>query len=290
MSRIAVLGLGAMGSRMAARLLAAGHAVTVWNRTATRTEVLHSAGAAVTTSPREAAAAADVVLAMLRDDDASRDVWLDEETGALAALAPGAIAIECSTLGLDWVRILAARCAAAGRAFLDAPVAGSRPQAEAGQLVFLVGGSADTVALAQPVLSALGSAVHHAGPAGAGAMAKLAVNALFGIQVATLAELVEAIRRQGFDAERALDAIAATPACSPAAKAAAGSMLADAFAPLFPVDLVEKDFGYVQAAAGAVDAAPMTAAARAVFLRAMREGLGADNLTGIVRLYRAAVA
>ncbi|MCA8933689.1 MAG: NAD(P)-dependent oxidoreductase, partial [Rhodospirillaceae bacterium] len=127
-------------------------------------------------------------------------------------------------------------------------------------------------------------------PAGAGAMAKLAVNALFGIQVATLAELVEAIRRQGFDAERALDAIAATPVCSPAAKAAAGSMLADAFAPLFPVELVEKDFGYVLAAAGAVEAAPMTAAARAVFLRAIRDGLGADNLTGIVRLYRAAVA
>ena len=106
MSKIAFLGLGAMGSRMAARLLAAGHAVTVWNRSAERTAPLVEQGAQAAATPADAAAGAEVVIAMLRDDSASEAVWCDPETGAAVGMAEGALAIECSTLTVDWTRRL----------------------------------------------------------------------------------------------------------------------------------------------------------------------------------------
>ena len=98
MSKISVLGLGAMGARMAAHLIKAGHDVTVWNRTADATKPLVAAGATQAQTPREAAAGAAFVVAMVRDDDASRRVWLDPDNGALAGMAAGAVAIESSTL------------------------------------------------------------------------------------------------------------------------------------------------------------------------------------------------
>jgi 3-hydroxyisobutyrate dehydrogenase len=286
MSKIAFLGLGAMGSHMAASLLAQKHVVTVWNRNPARAAPLREAGANVAHSPRDAVADAEFAFSMVRDDDASRDVWCDEGTGALRALRPDAIGIECSTLGLGWTRQLADRFAAGERAFLDAPVIGSRPQAEQRRLIFLVGGAPATVARAQPVLFQMGAAVHPAGPNGAGTLIKLVVNALFAVQVAAMAELMETITRQGFDRGRVVEILSATPACSAAAAAAARSMLTDAFAPMFPIELVEKDLNYALAAAGERKAAPVVATAQAIFVRAIREGLGEQHLTSIAQLYR----
>ncbi|MCU0684289.1 MAG: NAD(P)-dependent oxidoreductase [Polyangiaceae bacterium] len=287
MSKVSVLGLGAMGSRMASKLLAAGHAVTVWNRTPERAQALREAGATVAATPREAAVGASFVIAMVRDDAASRDVWTNPTTGALAALGADALAIESSTLSLEWVATLASRCHERGVGFLDAPVAGSRPQADAGQLIYFVGGQAAELARAKPVLEAMGAAVHHAGPSGAGAAVKLAVNALFGVQVAALAELIGWLRKAGLDAPRAMEILAATPVCSPAAKGASASMLAAAFAPAFPVELVEKDFGCLRAAATiAGSALPVAKAAGDVFSLALNAGQGEENLTSVVKLYR----
>lgn len=280
---IAFLGLGAMGSRMAARLIGAGFAVTVWNRSPDRARPLADLGATVSATPRRAAEGAGIVLSMVRDDEASRMVWLDAETGALGGMARGAIAVECSTLTVAHVRILATEAAKAGIRFLDAPVAGSRPQAEAGQLIFMVGGDVSALDDIRPVLAAMGGAVHHVGASGAGAVLKLAVNALFGIQVAALAELAGLLESHGIDLARAFEIIGATPVMSPAAKGAASSMLAGDFAPMFPVELVEKDFGHMRAAGG--DAVPMAEAARSVMQAAMAAGFGGDNLTGVVRLY-----
>ncbi len=286
MTRIAVLGLGAMGSRMAARLLAAGHEVSVFNRTAERGAELESQGARLAASPREAATGAEAVIAMLRDDMASRAVWLDPETGALAGLGEGALAIESSTLTPGWVRDLAPAVAGAGGRFLEAPVAGSRPQAEAGQLIYFLGGAAETVEAARPVLDALGGARHHVGPAGAAAVVKLAVNALFGVQVAAVAEILGLFGKAGLDAEAAAAVLGETPVMSPAAKGAAGLMLAGNYAPLFPIDLVEKDFGYVAEAAAAAGAEMPTAeAVRRVYARAKTEGLGGDNIAGVAKLF-----
>jgi len=278
--------MGAMGSRMAAALLRAGHEVTVWNRTPDRTAPLVEAGARAAATPRAAAGAAEFTVCMVRDDEASREVWLSPEAGALAALPEGAVAVESSTVTVAWARELAERCLARGTAFLDAPVAGSRPQAEAAQLIYLVGGDAGTVAKAEPVLRTMGGAVHHAGPAGSGAAVKLAINALFGVQVAAVAELIAFMRRCGLDGVKAVEILASAPVCSPAAKAAAGAMLAGNFAPTFPIDLVAKDFGYVFDTAEANGArVPMAEAARRVFAEAVGRGHGADNITGVVQLY-----
>jgi 3-hydroxyisobutyrate dehydrogenase len=185
MANISILGLGAMGSRMATNLMRAGHAVAVWNRDPEKAVQLVASGAKHASSPRAAAAGADAVIAMVRDNAASRAVWLDPSTGALAGMARGAMAMS-STLTVNWVGEPGAAAAKLGIAFLDAPVAGSRPQAEAGQLIYFVGGEASAFARAEPLLKAMGAVVHHAGAVGSGAGVKLMVNALFGIQLAAM--------------------------------------------------------------------------------------------------------
>ena len=283
MEHVAFLGLGAMGSRMAANLLRTGFRVTVWNRSAVATEPLVAAGAQRAESPSEAARGADFVISMVRDDEASRSVW----RAALAAMRPGAVAIESSTLSLEWTRELGRLAHDAGITLLDAPVSGSRPAAEAAQLVYLVGGDVAVLARAESVLKAMGSAIHHVGPLGAGTLAKLATNALLGIQVTALAEVTGLLQRNGSDVARTLQAIAATPVWAPVANYLAGSMLNADFRPQFPVALIDKDFGYAVDAAGSEAVVPTLAAARAVFKAAIDRGLGDDNMTGVARLFAA---
>lgn len=287
MSKIAFLGLGAMGSRMAARLLAAGHEVTVWNRSAERAAPLVDQGARSAATPAEAAKGAEVVIAMLRDDGASEAVWCDPETGAAAGMTEGALAIECSTLTVDWTRRLGEALAAQGIGFLDVPLAGSLPQAEAGKLIFFAGGASESLKAARPLLLAMGAAVHHAGDSvGNGMAIKLMVNALFGLQVAAVAELLALGEALGVSKQNGADILGETPVLSAAAKGAAAAMVARAFAPMFPIDLVEKDFGYVAATAGAAGAAvPLSETARAVFAKAKASGYGGDNITGVAQLY-----
>lgn len=286
--RIAVLGLGAMGSRMAGRLLQAGHSVTVWNRNPAAAQALVDAGARQARTPREAAKDAEVVIAMLRDDPASLTVWCDTRHGALLGMAPGTIAIDSSTLSMPTVHRLAQASAEAGVHFLDAPVSGSRTAAETGQLVYLVGGEEATFARAQPLLQTLGAAATHVGPVGHGALAKLATNTLLGLHVAALAELIGMLQAQGVAPEAVLQAVATTPVWAPVDHYLCGSMLRSEFSPQFPIELMAKDFGYVLDAAGGGARLPTVAAAREVFTLAARLGLGQDNMTAVARLYERA--
>jgi 3-hydroxyisobutyrate dehydrogenase len=282
---ISLLGLGAMGSRMAANLLKADHALTVWNRTPEAAAPLVALGAKQAQTPREAAAGADFVFAMVRDDQASRDVWLSPNHGALAGLEEGAIAVESSTLTPGWVRELGSAVTARGGALLEAPVAGSRPQAEAAQLVYFIGGDEAVLQQVKPLLMTMGGTVAHVGPLGSGALVKLSTNALLGVQVTVLAELIGLLKRSGADVPGAMKAIGGTAAWSPAANSLSRSMLAGQFSPQFPIELIEKDFGYAVDAAGSPEAAPTIAAAHGVFQKAVARGLGSENMTGVVRLF-----
>ncbi|QMV74644.1 NAD(P)-dependent oxidoreductase [Comamonas piscis] len=287
MSHITVLGLGAMGSRMSAQLLAAGHALTVWNRSPHAVQALIDAGARHAASPAEAASGAEVVIAMLRDDEASRQVWLDANTGALAGMVPTAIAIDSSTLTPGWVRELGRRMQERGISFLEAPVSGSRAQADAGQLTYLVGGDAPTLARCLPILQTLGSGVEHVGALGHGALAKLATNAMLGIQVTGLAEAIAMLERQQANTSEVLNAMAKTSVWAPVFTYLSSTMVQRQFEPQFPVELMEKDFGYTLREAGSNANAPTLAAAHAVFQRARAQGLGLENMTSVVQLFRA---
>ena len=286
MTHIALLGLGAMGQRMARRLLAAGHAVTVWNRTRDKADALIEAGARVASTPREAAEGAEVVWAMVFDDAASRAVWLDPDDGAVLSLSSGAVAIESSTLTPAWVLQLNAAVASAGASLLDAPVAGSRPQADAGQLTFMVGGDASTLDRVRPLLAALGPSVHHLGPTGSGALLKLAVNSLFAIQVAAVAEQLGQLKRAGLDIRPAFEALCTMPVMSPAAAGAGALMLAEDYRPQAPVDLIAKDLGYALTQGAAVQASlPLTAEARSQFAAAQAAGWGHENIVAVAKLH-----
>lgn len=143
------------------------------------------------------------------------------------------------------------------------------------------------VARARPVLAALGHRVHHLGLTPAGTVAKLAVNALFGIQVAALGELLGFARLGELDPRRLVDALSGLPVLSAAAAAAAQAMLGTAFAPQFPLALVAKDFDYVVRSAEAFGAeVPLTLCTQEIFVDAARTGLGAENITAITKRYR----
>jgi 3-hydroxyisobutyrate dehydrogenase-like beta-hydroxyacid dehydrogenase len=283
---IAFLGLGAMGSRMAKRLIGRGDAVRVWNRSPAAVEALVQAGAAAAASPVEAARDADVVITMLSDDAAARAVWLDPNLGACAGLKEGAIAIESSTVTPNWIAELGAKVTARGASLVDAPVAGSLPQAEAGQLVFLIGGEPDAVAAVRPTLAALGAAFHHLGPSGRGARFKLAVNLMLGVQVACIAEALGGLAADGFDERQAAELIAGSAVASPASANYARIMAERRPVKLFPVDLLAKDLGYaVKAMRARGLASPIADATLGVFQQASAAGFGGENVTAVRKLF-----
>ncbi|MEM0962219.1 MAG: NAD(P)-dependent oxidoreductase [Bacteroidota bacterium] len=279
---VSVLGLGAMGARMARKLLDAGHTVTVWNRSDGPAGDLHAHGASVADSPAEAAAASDLVLTMLTDDEASQAVWAP----ALDGLGDGTLAVEMSTLTPDRARALAAAVRSRGARFLDAPVVGTRPHVEAGQLTVLVGGDAAALDTARPAFEAFAGAIHHVGPAGAGMAMKLAVNALFAIQAAALAELTAGLAAEGIDRATSTTFLAQMPTSSPVAARVGALMAEGRTAPNFPIDLVAKDLRYAQSLADTAGV-PSHAVAGAAQAFADASGAGFDDLdiAGIARLY-----
>jgi 3-hydroxyisobutyrate dehydrogenase len=284
--RVTFLGLGAMGSRMATSMLKAGYQVTVWNRSAGPAQLLKNQGAIVAATPREAAQNADFVFSMVRDDVASRNVWNDPETGALRGMQSNAVAIESSTLTPNWTRELSQLCESRGVSFLEAPVAGSRPQADAAQLIYFVGGDAATLERAKPLLTIMGTSIHHTGAVGDAAVIKFFVNALFGLQVAGLAELLGMAHKAGVDPAKALEIVCSTPVASPAAKIAGNAMLAHNFAPMFPIELVKKDFEYILQTSHDVNSSmPLVEVVHKILIKAVEEGLSESNITSLGSLY-----
>ena len=241
--KVAVLGLGIMGRGMAGQLNAKGFDVTVWNRDPAKARALGDAGATVAASPAEAVRGAAFVIAMLAHDDASRAVWLGDD-GALAAMDAGAVAIECSTLSVDWAKTLANATAERAIGFIDAPVTGTKPQAAGGTLRFFTGGDEATVAKAEPVLLAMGTEVIRLGPVGSGALLKLINNFLCGVQVASLAEAITMVERSGLDVTQSMAVLTAGAPGSPLVKMLAARMIERDYEPNFLPSLMAKDLRY----------------------------------------------
>ncbi|HVA15588.1 MAG TPA: NAD(P)-dependent oxidoreductase [Stellaceae bacterium] len=200
--RIAFLGIGLMGAPMAERLIAAGHSVTLWNRTAAKAAVIAAAGARVAASPAAAAGEADVLIAMLENGPAVEAVLFGDAAlgygGAAAALKPGTLAIDMSSSPPPLARDHAQRFAARGIGYLDAPVSGGVVGARAGSLAIMAGGSAQDFARAQPIFDCLGRA-NRVGPAGSGQLAKCCNQAIVAITIGAVAEALLLAAASGAD-------------------------------------------------------------------------------------------
>jgi 3-hydroxyisobutyrate dehydrogenase len=284
---VAILGLGTMGAGMAANLLKAGSSLTVYNRTAAKAQVLVGAGAQLASTPAEAARGASIVIGMLADDGASREVWAGKD-GALEGVEQGAILIESSTVSPAWIAELAKLAAQRGTELLDAPVTGSRAQAAAGQLTFLVGGSDGALAAATPVLKAMSKAIVHLGPLGSGAKMKLINNFLCGVQAASLAEGLAWIERSGLDPQKALSILNSGAPASPLLAAISERMVNRNYAVNFLLKLMTKDMLYAQAEAAACNVDLKTAeAARNLFEAAEAKGFGELDMASVIEPLRA---
>ncbi len=289
MSHIAFAGLGRMGRGMAARLLEAGHDLVVYNRTPERAAALIAAGARGAAIPREAAQGAAAVFSMLADDQASREVWLGP-SGVLAAdLAPGALAVECSTLSHGWVLELADALTARGLRYLDCPVTGLPDAAAAGRLTLLAGGEAADLEAARPLLEPLSDEVLHFGPAGAGTAYKLIVNLMGAVQIAGAAEGMAMAERAGLDLDQVARAIASGQAASPqvvrnSRRMADGGHEANV---VFSGALRRKDTAY---GVGLADALGLPVPFGSAALRGLDEllarGLGEANESSIIEVAR----
>jgi 3-hydroxyisobutyrate dehydrogenase-like beta-hydroxyacid dehydrogenase len=208
MAKIAFLGLGQMGAPMAARLVGAGHEVTVWNRTRQKAEPLEGRGARVAATAGEAVSGSEVAITMLADPAAVDGVVFGND-GFAGALEPGQTLIEMSTIGPDAVRSVADRLPD-GVAMVDAPVRGSVQQAMNGSLIVLVGASDAAFERVRPILEALGT-VHRVGGLGAGAAMKLVANSTIGATMAAFGEALALGEALGLDRSVLLDVLSETP-------------------------------------------------------------------------------
>jgi 3-hydroxyisobutyrate dehydrogenase len=284
--RIAIMGVGLMGAGMARRLLSANFPLAIYNRNRDKAAPFARDGAVVASSPREAASKAEIVVSMVADDVASRNVWLGEH-GALDVASPGTVLIECSTLTVGWIKELGAAAAQRSCELLDAPVTGTKPHAAAGELLFLVGGSASALETARPVLSVLGREILHLGPSGNGALMKLINNFMCGVQAASLAEAASLIDAGGLDREKAFAILTNGAPGSGLVKRAVASIAASDFTPNFALRLMAKDLGYAIEEASRRGLALQTAtSALGVFKHALADGLGDEDFSAVVQSFR----
>jgi len=277
--RIGFVGLGVMGRPMAANLLAAGAALTVYNRTPAAQEALIALGAAGAQSPAEVAARADVIITMLADDGAVRAVLGDE---LLPAARPGTLIIDMSSVSPALSRELATRAAARGVGMLDAPVSGGDAGARDGTLSIMVGGEAADLSRARPVLEVLGGSIVHCGAAGAGQVVKACNQVLVAITIAGISEALVLGGKLGVDSGVILDVLSRGLAANRVMELRRDNFLSHTFTPGFRVDLHHKDLDIALASGGQANVPlPLTAGVQQLFRQLRAAGLGGADHTAI---------
>ncbi len=284
--KIGLLGLGLMGRPMGMNLLKAGHRLTVWNRTPARARELVEAGAVLAKTPREAAAQSDVLLSIV-SDPAALETVLWGNAGALDGLKAGSIYIDSSTVSPVLAKKVAAACKERGVRFLDAPVTGGDWGAREGNLVFMIGGEAETLREVEPVLGVLGKKWFHLGPHGAGQTVKLAMNALLALQVDAMAEAIALVTKAGLRGEQLVEVMQASMARSGLLDLKAPLMLKGDYKPSFPLRLMHKDLGLALDLANQLGVAlPTTAAAREVYNYVKGEAKEDVDYSAVMRFWK----
>jgi len=276
-TKVAVVGLGAMGSRIAGRLIAAGNDVVVWNRDHTKTEPLTQAGATSAETPAAAAGRAEVVITMVSNPAALRSVT-EGEDGVIAGAEDGTVIVQMSTVGPAPVLQLASALPPE-IGLLDAPVLGSTAEAEAGSLHIFVGGDDELVERWSPLLSTLGQ-VHQVGPVGAGSAAKLVANSTLVGLIGMLGEALALARTVGLPDEVAFDVLATT-ALGAQAERRRDSVESGEYPPRFALSLAKKDADLILEAAPDADLRLMRAA-QTWLADAERDGRGDQDYSAVL--------
>jgi 3-hydroxyisobutyrate dehydrogenase len=286
MEQIGFAGLGRMGQAMADRLLAAGFAVTVYNRTRAKAEGLLAQGAAWAGTPAELATRSDIVLTILTDDRAVEQMY-GAERGLLAGECAGKLFVEMSTIRTSTILALRPRVEGRGARLLDAPVSGTLEPARQGQLLAMVGGLAEDLERARPALEVLCRRIAHMGPSGSGATMKLALNMPMAIFWAGLAEAMAIGRQFGLDMAQMLDVYLDSPVALPALRAKAPLLLGAPHEVAFDVTGVRKDL-LAMVATGQDAGVPTStgSAALALFAAATAAGYGERDLICVVEYVR----
>ena len=285
--RVGFIGLGIMGSRMAANLARAGFELTVFNRTRERAEAwVAEHGGTVAASPAEAAEAADVLVTMVVDGPQVEAVLLGAgapAAPALAAARPGQLFVDMSTISPEHSRSIAARLEPRGVRFMDAPVSGSAPRAQDGTLTIMAGGAAEEFARARPLFEAMGERIVHAGPLGHGQVIKLVNNAVAAVNAATVAQALVLGRAAGVDLDRLQEVMEAGSGASAMLSLKARAMREHDFTPLFKLEHMLKDVRLcLEQAEAACASFPLAQAAEEILEAGARQGLGQDDFAALV--------
>jgi 3-hydroxyisobutyrate dehydrogenase len=274
MSTVAFIGLGAMGSRMAMNLHAAGHKLRVFNRDKAKTKPFAEKGIDVCESPAAAAKGAEFVCSIVSDDVATHAVMLGDR-GVVGAAAPGTIILDSSTNTPAMAREVAFAARAKGVFYLDAPVSGSLAQAQGKELVILVGGDKTAFEKSQGVLGAMGRMVRRIGDSGAGATLKLINNMISASLTATIAEAAQAAEAADLDRDATLEVLGEGAAGSRLLKTKLPKIFKRDFTAQFQLELMDKDLRYFLALAQELDRpAPIASLVRSQYQAAKRAQFG----------------
>lgn len=270
---------------MASNLLRSGFQVTVYNRTASKSEPLAAEGAQIAATPHSAVEGKDVIITMISNDDSIREVFYGDN-GILNAMKPGAVIIDSSTISPGLVREIAAAVEERGGKFLDAPVTGSKPAAIEGTLVFMVGGNASVIEEHRDIFDAMGRLLLHMGDNGSGAVAKLAHNAMVGIHNVALAEGFSIAVKSGVPADKFLELVQNGSAGSKQAELKGRKIIDNDFSNQFSLALMLKDLKLASSLSDSTGVpSPMLGLAKSIFQTGFNHGYGDEDLSAVVKTY-----
>lgn len=278
--QLGLVGVGAMGSRIARRLLRHGYSVTVYDLNRAQAEALIVDGATVSRNLAAFAGTANVILSCLTDDAAVQSAYLADD-GILAHAAPGTVIVEMSTIRPETSRELAREGTQRGMHVLDVAISGSTPVMEQGMVTLLGGGESHVFAAAEPLFKVIAKQYFHLGAAGSGTAAKLVVNTLLGVGMQAIAEACALGEKEGLDREQLLAVLSKTAVVAPAHVGKLLRAVHNDYGPQFPLRLMNKDFRLILETASNLNLVlPATQAAFQVNSEAL--ALGPDEDFSIV--------
>jgi 3-hydroxyisobutyrate dehydrogenase-like beta-hydroxyacid dehydrogenase len=282
--QVGFMGLGIMGSAMAANILKAGYPVTVYNRSKGKAEPLARQGAAVAPTPKALAEAAEVIIAMVTGPEALYGLLWGPE-GAAEALEPGKVFINMSSVSPGFTKEMAVQVAASGAVFLDAPVSGTKKPAEEANLVILAGGKEEKIRELEPLFLTMGKKVIYCGRVGQGSMMKMFINLLLGVMMEGFAEALNFGRLGGLNFDAMLETVASGAMNSPMFQVKAANLKAKHYPPAFPLKHLAKDCKFVVDTAFELGApVPVGQTLLHLYRSGWAQGWGDEDISAIARV------